>query len=85
MAKDPRDRYASVAAVSAILFYGLFVVTVKPELVGTMPFVLFGLFRYWFLAEQGKAESPTDALWTDPLLLITILVWLSYCIIVLKR
>lgn len=69
------ERYASLAAVSAIVFYGLFVVTVRPELVITIPLVLFGLFRYWYLAEVDQAESPTDALWGDWILIATVLLW----------
>lgn len=72
---DLLERYATLAAVSAILFYGLFVVTVRPELVVTLPLVLFGLFRYWYLAESGEAESPTDALWGDWILVATIVIW----------
>lgn len=38
----------------------LFTMTVKPALAYTVPCVLFGLFRYWFLVESGDGESPTD-------------------------
>ena len=31
------------------------VVTVRPKLNVTIPFVLFGLFRYWYIAESGVA------------------------------
>jgi 4-hydroxybenzoate polyprenyltransferase len=74
------DRYAETAALSAIVFYGLFVVTVRPRLNVTMPFVLFGLFRYWYLVESGgKGESPTDVVWSDPLLILTVLGWGAVC------
>jgi 4-hydroxybenzoate polyprenyltransferase len=70
------DRYAETAALSAIMFYGLFVVTVRPKLNVTIPFVLFGLFRYWYIVETGgRGESPTDAVWTDPPLIITVILW----------
>jgi decaprenyl-phosphate phosphoribosyltransferase len=72
------DRYAEVAAMSAVVFYGLFVVTVKPKLAVTMPFVLFGLFRYWYIVETGnRGESPTDAIWNDPPLIITVILWVA--------
>jgi len=80
------DRYAETAALSAIMFYGLFVVTVRPKLNVTIPFVLFGLFRYWYIVETGgRGESPTDAVWTDPPLIITVLLWAAVVVWRLKQ
>ena len=70
------DRYAEMSGVAALLFYGLFVIEVRPALAISIPFVLFGLFRYWYLVErQGAGESPTDALWNDGPLALTVLAW----------
>src|SRR4030095_11594506 len=70
------DRYALIAAVGTILFYGLFVITMRPQLEITVPLVLFGLFRYWYITEHiGKGESPTEMLWKYAWLLLTILCW----------
>jgi decaprenyl-phosphate phosphoribosyltransferase len=74
------DRYAETAALSAIVFYGLFVVTIRPRLNATMPFVLFGLFRYWYLVESGGGEAPTEVVWSDPTLILTVLAWAAVCI-----
>jgi decaprenyl-phosphate phosphoribosyltransferase len=80
------DRYAETAALSAIMFYGLFVVTVRPKLNVTIPFVLFGLFRYWYIVETGgRGESPTDAVWTDPPLIITVILWAAVVVWRLKQ
>jgi 4-hydroxybenzoate polyprenyltransferase len=80
------DRYAETAALSAIMFYGLFVVTVRPKLNVTIPFVLFGLFRYWYIVETGgRGESPTDAVWADPPLIITVLLWAAVVVWRLKQ
>lgn len=74
------DRYAQMAAVGALLFYSFFVMTVKNELVITIPFVLFGMFRYWFVVENKKqGESPTDVLLYDWQLLLTVVAWLVSC------
>lgn len=74
------DRYAEMSATGALLFYSLFVMTVQPELVVTIPLVLFGLFRYWFVVEaRGGGESPTDALLSDWQLLATVLLWGGLC------
>lgn len=79
------DRYAEMAAVGSIVFYGLYVVEMRPELAITIPLVLFGLFRYWFIVEsQGGGESPTDALYLDAPLALTVVGWGALTIYVLQ-
>lgn len=74
------DKYAEMSAICAILFYSLFVISDKPDMVYTIPFVLFGLYRYWFIVEsKNSGESPTDALFADKWLQITILGWIGVC------
>lgn len=74
------DRYAEMAATGALIFYSLFVMSARPQLVMTIPFVLFGLFRYWWVVEQkDDGESPTDALLADWQLQLTVLVWIGVC------
>jgi hypothetical protein len=75
------DRYAEMSAIGALLFYSLFVMTARPELIMTVPFVLFGLFRYWYIAEAlDGGESPTDALFMDWQLMVTIVLWFIACV-----
>jgi decaprenyl-phosphate phosphoribosyltransferase len=74
-------RFAEMAAVMAIVAYSLFAVTVKPELVYSVPLVLFGIFRYWYLVEIFDiGESPTDALLADTQLQVVTLLWAAFCI-----
>ena len=74
------DKYAEISATCAILFYSLFVISDKPDMVYTIPFVLFGLYRYWFIVEsKDSGESPTDALFADRWLQLTILGWIAAC------
>lgn len=74
------DRYAEMSATGALLFYSMFVLSAKPELVITVPLVLFGLFRYWFAVEAlDGGESPTDALLADWQLLLTVVLWVAAC------
>ena len=78
------DRYAEMAATGALLFYSLFVITTRTELVITIPLVLYGLFRYWFVVEaKGGGESPTDALLSDWQLLLTATLWVAGCAILI--
>jgi decaprenyl-phosphate phosphoribosyltransferase len=80
------DRFALMSSVCAMVFYSLFVVTTRPVLAFSIPLVLFGIFRYWFLVDQqGRGESPTDALWSDRPLAITVLMWGTMCAYLLHQ
>jgi hypothetical protein len=69
-----------MSATGAFVFYGMFVTSVKPQLVITIPLVLFGLFRYWYVVEKlDGGESPTDALLEDWQLLLAVLLWVAAC------
>jgi 4-hydroxybenzoate polyprenyltransferase len=75
------DRYAEMSATGALLFYSMFVMSTRPELVVTVPLVLFGMFRYWYVVEAlDGGESPTDALLSDWPLLLTVVSWVSVCV-----
>ena len=72
------DRYAEMSATGALLFYSLFVMEQRPQLVVTIPLVLYGLFRYWYVVESREGgESPTDALLSDWQLLLLLLLWVA--------
>ncbi|MEZ2722121.1 decaprenyl-phosphate phosphoribosyltransferase [Paenalcaligenes hominis] len=74
------DRYAEMSATGALVFYSMFVLSERLELVITIPIVLFGLFRYWYVVEAlDGGESPTDALFDDKQLLVTVIVWVAVC------
>lgn len=74
------NRYAEMSAMGALVFYSMFVMSAKPSLVITVPLVLFGLFRYWYVVEAlDGGESPTDALWADWQLLATVAGWIGAC------
>jgi len=74
------DRYAEISATGALVFYSMFVMSTKPQLVITVPLVLFGLFRYWYVVEElDSGESPTDALFADWQLLLTVVLWVGAC------
>ncbi len=75
------DRYAEMSATGALVFYSMFVMSAKPQLVITVPLVLFGLFRYWYVVEElDGGESPTDALIADWQLLLTVVLWVAACV-----
>ena len=75
------DRFAQTAATGALIFYSLFVMSTRPELVVTVPFVLFGMFRYqWLVEVRALGESPADTLLGDRQLILTVLFWLGMCL-----
>jgi len=77
------DQMISVTTASAVISYALY--TVSPETIKhfgtdkmfyTIPFVLYGIFRYLYLVYKRKeGGSPTEALLTDKALVLDILFW----------
>lgn len=75
------ERYAEVSAVGAILFYSLYCLSEHPNLIATIPFVLFGIFRYWYIVdEERQGESPVDALYGDAQLIAVVLIWAGFVV-----
>ena len=57
----------------------------NPKLAGTIPLVLFGMFRYWYVVETREGgETPADVLLTDWPLIACILIWGAICVYALK-
>jgi 4-hydroxybenzoate polyprenyltransferase len=89
------DQMIAVVTTSTVLSYAMFTVSSESleyqrfqthNLIYTVPFVLYGIFRYLYLAyhkEQGG--SPTKILLTDRALLLDILLWFAACCIILYR
>ena len=82
------DQMISVVTASCVLAYTLY--TVSDETVAkfhtdklslTVPFVIFGIFRYLYLIHQKKeGGSPSVHLYSDKPLLISIVLWVMACI-----
>jgi len=74
---DLIDKYAVMSATAALLFYSLFVLTVNQQMVYSVPFVIYGIFRYLYVVEvDGLGESPTKILLQDPQLISTVELWI---------
>jgi 4-hydroxybenzoate polyprenyltransferase len=85
------DQMISVVTASCLMAYAFY--TMAPEtvekyrtdrLAWTIPFVLYGIFRYLYLVHQkDQGGSPTDLLLTDRPLLLDVALWaLSVVLIV---
>ncbi len=89
------DQMIAVVTTSTVLSYAMFTVSTESleyqlfkthKLIYTVPFVLYGIFRYLYLAyhkEQGG--SPTKILLTDRALLLDIVLWFAACSLILYR
>lgn len=89
------DEYLSVFATATFLSYSLFTFLGDPEgsrvffferkwLMGTIPFVVFGLMRYMQdLYEKDLGERPEKVLFADKLLLLNIVGWGASVILIL--
>jgi decaprenyl-phosphate phosphoribosyltransferase len=80
------DRYAEISAVGALIFYSLFVMSSgNDRMTFTIPLVIFGLFRYWYVVETLEGgESPTDVAVTDKPLMATVVLWIGVCLYALS-
>lgn len=77
---DLVDRFAQISATGALVFYSIFVLVAKESLVYTVPVVLFGMFRFWFITVRAtSAESPTESMLKDWPLLVTVGIWVGLC------
>ena len=79
----------SITSTAALVAYALYTFTASnvPEnhsMMLTLPFVVFGLFRYLYLMNQtDEAESPELVIIRDKPLVVDVLLWTATAIIVL--
>jgi 4-hydroxybenzoate polyprenyltransferase len=71
------ERMESVVTASALMAYALWTLegAGTPWMLATVPFVMYGIFRYQYLTEQGLGEAPERVLLRSPLLLLNVACW----------
>jgi 4-hydroxybenzoate polyprenyltransferase len=79
------DQLVAVVAASTIIAYSLYTFTAHSQaMMITIPFVLFGVFRYLLLMHrQGAGEEPDAVLVTDVPILVTVAIWAATCAAIL--
>jgi 4-hydroxybenzoate polyprenyltransferase len=80
------DQLLAVVAAATIASYAAYTLTAHDSrwLVATVPFVVFGLFRYLLLLHRrGLGEEPDALLVEDQPLLATVAVWAALCAVIL--
>jgi 4-hydroxybenzoate polyprenyltransferase len=85
------DQLISIVTSSTVVSYALY--TLSPDVQSkfpgkrlemTIPFVLFGIFRYLYLIHHGEqGGDPTRSLFTDPVLLSVVLFWAASVILII--
>jgi 4-hydroxybenzoate polyprenyltransferase len=72
------DQLVGIVASSTVIAYSLYTVTARPSkaLMATIPFVLFGIFRYLLLIHRDDlGEEPEQVLLTDVPIILTVCGW----------
>lgn len=86
---DFLDQVLTIAAAGAVISYALYTVAPRTletfrtdKLIYTTVFVLYGVFRYLYLIHSSEqSENPTNALTSDPPIIINGLLWILTCIV----
>lgn len=69
------DSFITISAAITIISYSLYAIGTD-HLIFTVPFVVFGIFRYHHLVYmKNRNGDPTDCLLNDKILIIDILLW----------
>jgi 4-hydroxybenzoate polyprenyltransferase len=87
------DQMTAIVTASTVMSYALYTIsdeTVKKfntkDLIYTVPFVLYGIFRYLYLVHQREeGGNPTKILLTDLPLILNVLAWVLVCVYVIYR
>lgn len=85
------DQLIGIVTASTVMSYALYTLShdVQVKFPGkrlelTIPFVLFGIFRYLYLVHHNEeGGNPTRLLFTDPVLLSVVLIWAASVIFII--
>lgn len=87
------DPMITVTAACVVMSYSLYTLSPEtivmhgtPMLMLTVPFVIYGVFRYLFLLHQhSQGEDPASDAVQDPHLVVTLLAWLAVTVWLIVR
>lgn len=85
------DQLISITTATTLISYVIYVLNTEiqrkfgtEQLYLTIPFVVFGIFRYLYLTySQGKGENPSEIIFTDLPFAINIILWASVFIMLI--
>ncbi len=86
------DHMISVSVAVTLMAYMLYVVSPEVaqrfggnELIYSVPFVFYGIFRYVAKTQEGKCRDPIDLLYSDKISVLNILLWGAFTLLILIR
>jgi len=80
------DQLVSIVAASTVIAYSLYTFTARDSkaMMATIPFVLYGVFRYLLLLHRRDlGEEPENVLLTDVPLILTVAAWAATSAVIL--
>ena len=85
------DQMISIVTAATVVAYSLYTLAPEtrvrvgsPYLSLTIPFVLYGIFRYLYLVHQkNMGDNPTGALYADRPLMINVILWVVASVAIL--
>ena len=86
------DHMISVSAAVTLVSYLLYVVSPESvarfggqEMVYTVPFVVYGIFRFVAKIQEGKCKDPVHLIYSDKVSILNVLFWLTVVTAILFR
>ena len=80
------DQLVAIVAASTVIAYSLYTLTARDSkaLLATVPFVIFGLFRYLLLVHRDDiGEEPEQVLLTDVPIILAVAGWIATAAVIL--
>jgi len=80
------DQLVAIVATSTVIVYSLYTLTARDSkaLLATVPFVIFGLFRYLLLVHRDDiGEEPEQVLLTDVPIMLAVAGWIATAAVIL--
>mgnify|MGYP002639667382 CR=1 FL=1 len=79
------QEFQSITSSGTIISYALYTVLGSPTpwMLVTMPFVLYGVFRYIYLVDRGDGAAPDEVLYRDKPILLTVVLYGISAVLVL--
>ena len=78
---DLINSFSLISAAACLVFYSLYVIETDPNLVSSVPLVIYGIFRFWYINESlYKGVEPMNTIFKDVQLQICLVIWVIFVI-----